>query len=73
MQIYGSRIRHIRRERGPVKEYNMKNRVVLALAVGRQMFLALFGGEVVYFELDKDKEQLEQKKDFYVDDEVIAL
>lgn len=51
----------------------MKNKVVIALAIGRQMVLALFGGEILYFELDKDKEQIEQKKDFYVDDEVLAL
>ena len=51
----------------------MKNKVVLAAAIGRQLFLALFGGELVYFQLDKDKEHLQHKKDFYVDDEVIAL
>ncbi len=73
MQVYGSKIRHIRKERGAVKEYTMKNRVVYAVATGRQMVLALFGGELVYFELDKDKEQLEQKRDIYVDDEVLAL
>ncbi len=45
----------------------------MAVCLGRQVFIALYGGEVIFFELDREKDALEMRKEFYVNDEIVAM
>jgi hypothetical protein len=68
-----NRIRHIRREKNGTKEIPIKNKIVLAVCSARQLFVVLYGGEVIFFELDKEKDAIEMRKEFYVNDETVAM
>ena len=58
VQVVGSRIRHIKREKNSAKQLSIKNKVVLATCSGRQLFVALFGGEVMFLQLDREKDNI---------------
>ena len=51
--MVGNKIRHIRREKNTTKEHQIKNKIVHSVCLGRHVLVALFGGEVIYLELDK--------------------
>lgn len=54
----GNKIRHIKREKNGAKELPIKNKIVLAICSGRQIFVVLYGGEVMFYELDKEKDSV---------------
>lgn len=58
MQVVGNKIRHIKREKNGVREIPVKNKMVLGVCAGRQLFVALYGGEVIFSELDREKDSL---------------
>lgn len=58
MQVVGNKIRHIKREKNGAKELPIKNKIVLAICSGRQIFVVLYGGEVMLYELDKEKDSV---------------
>jgi hypothetical protein len=68
-----NRIRHIKREKNGAREIPIKNKIVLAVCSGRQIFVVLYGGEVIFFELDKERDTIEMRKEFYVNDEAVAM
>ena len=41
------------------------------VCLGRQLFIVLYGGEVLYYELESDALYL--RREFYTSDEVVSL
>lgn len=44
VQVMGNKIRHIKREKNGAKEIPIKNKIVLAICSGKQIFAVLYGG-----------------------------